>query len=210
MMIGSPASLDNALLALEAGVNYIGNMSQFNWRYPAWPGDDVEQMAEMVKALGVMAAKSAEGAMVHSYLDDGYPAQFKDYCSYVGWAMFERRIVNDCAGASISVSYGGLTHHPVTKAAMILALESIKPHDACNAFYHSNTTALSVETDVNFGVVSLDDLYMMLAQMRSGSYAATMSVSTAPGHSAVTVTPVPFSSSDSDSDSDSTNAFVAA
>ena len=175
-MIGSPASVRNTRHALEAGVNYIGNMSQFNWKYPQWPGDDVEQMAEMVKALGMMAAKSEEGAMVHSYLDDGYPAQFKDYCSYIGWAMFERHIVNDCVGASISVSYGGLTHHPLTKAAMILALEDIKPEGACNAFYHSVTTNYSTEIDLNFGSLAVDDLYIMLAKLETNSAAATSSV----------------------------------
>ena len=45
MMIGSPMSVSNARNALEAGVTYIGNMSQFAWKYPGWPGDDVEQMA---------------------------------------------------------------------------------------------------------------------------------------------------------------------
>lgn len=175
-MIGSPCSVRNTRHALMAGVNYIGNMSQFNWKYPGWPGDDVEQMAEMVKALGMMAAKAEQGAMVHSYLDDGYPAQFKDFCSYIGWAMFERHIVNDCAGARISVSYGGLTHHPLTKAAMILALERIKPDNTCNAFYHSTTTSYASEIDLNFGALALDDLYIMLAGVASGSYAATISV----------------------------------
>lgn len=175
-MIGSPASVRNTMHALKAGVNYIGNMSQFNWKYPSWPGDDVEQMTEMIKALGMMASKTDQGAMVHSYLDDGYPAQFKDYCSYVGWAMFERYIVNDCIGASISVSYGGLTHHPFTKAAMILALESVKPAGACNAFYHSVTTNYSTEIDLNFGSLAIDDLYIMLATLESGSAAATSSV----------------------------------
>ena len=52
MMIGSPASVENARQALEAGVYYIGNMSQFNWKYPGWPGDDVEQMAEWSKLWG--------------------------------------------------------------------------------------------------------------------------------------------------------------
>ena len=42
MMIGSPMSVENARRALEAGVNYIGNMSQFSWKYPAWSGDDVQ------------------------------------------------------------------------------------------------------------------------------------------------------------------------
>ena len=176
MMIGSPASVENTVNALQAGVNYIGNMSQFNWKYPSFPGDDVEQMAEMVKALGLMASKAEFGATVHSYLDDGYPAQFKDFCSYIGWSMFERHIVDDCIGARVSISYGGLTHHPVTKAAMILALETLTPPESCNAFYHSNTTDYSLQTDSNFGIVSLDDLYMMLAQTRSGSFAATMSV----------------------------------
>ncbi|NBO26368.1 MAG: hypothetical protein EBU96_06180, partial [Actinobacteria bacterium] len=50
MMIGSPSSVDNTRRALTAGVNYIGNLSQFAWKYPGWPGDDVEQMSEVVKA----------------------------------------------------------------------------------------------------------------------------------------------------------------
>ena len=37
MMIGSPMSVDNARRALEAGVTYVGNMSQFAWKYPSWP-----------------------------------------------------------------------------------------------------------------------------------------------------------------------------
>ena len=176
MMIGSPASVDNTCRALEAGVNYVGNMSQFNWKYPGWPGDDVEQMAETVEALGVMAAKVEEGAMVHSYLDDGFPAQFRDFCSYIGWAMFERYVVNELVGARLSVSYGGLTRNPVAKAAMILALERVTPQNHMNAFYHSNTTAYSREFDQNFAVLSIDDLYIVLANRRAGGGGATLSV----------------------------------
>ena len=65
-MIGSPMSVGNAVQALEAGVTYIGNMSQFAWKYPGW-GDDAAQMIEMTKALGVMAAQSrrrCHGALV--------------------------------------------------------------------------------------------------------------------------------------------------
>lgn len=176
MMIGSPASVDNTCYAIEAGVNYVGNMSQFNWKYPGWPGDDAEQMTEMVKALGVMASKVDDDAMVHSYLDDGFPAQFKDFSSYVGWAMFERYIVNDLIGARLSVSYGGLTHNPMSKAAMVLALETITPDGHMNAFYHSNTTAYSRDCDKNFAVLAIDDLYMMLANLRAGGGAAVLSV----------------------------------
>ena len=37
MMIGTPMSVANACRAIQAGVNNVGNMSQFNWRYPGWP-----------------------------------------------------------------------------------------------------------------------------------------------------------------------------
>ena len=176
MMIGSPMSLENARRALEAGVNYIGNMSQFSWKYPAWPGDDVQQVAETVKALGLMASKVDDDAMLHSYLDDGYGALFKDYCSYVGWALLERYIINDVIGARVAIAYGGLTHHPATKAAMILALEAIKPAGTFNPFYHGNTTAYSDDTDANFAVLSLDVLYMMLAQLHSRSGTPALAV----------------------------------
>ena len=176
MMIGSPASVDNACRALEAGVNYIGNMSQFSWKYPGWPGSDTEQVTETVKALGVMAAKVNDGAMVHSYLDDGFPAQFNDFCCYVGWAHFERYVVNELIGARLSVSYGGLSHNPVTKAAMVLALERITPEGHMNAFYHGNTTAFSRDLDQNFAALSIDDLYMMLAHRHAGGGAAILTV----------------------------------
>ena len=176
MMIGSPASVANARQALEAGVYYIGNLSQFNWKYPSWPGDDVEQMSEMVKALGLMASKVEDGAMMQSYLEDGFPAQFKDYCSYIGWALFERYLINDVIGGRLSIAYGGLTHNPVSKTAVILALEKIKPEGTYNSFYHCNTTAYSPEVDENFAVLSIDDLYLMLAQMRTGSGAAVLSI----------------------------------
>lgn len=176
MMIGSPMSVSNARNALEAGVNYIGNMSQFAWKYPGWPGDDVEQMGEMVKALGLMASKRDDDAMMQSYLEDGYCAQFKDYCSYIGWALFERYLIDQVVGARLSIAYGGLSHNPVTKAAMVLALEEIKPAETVNSFYHCNTTVYSPEVDENFAVLSVDDLYLMLAQQRSGSGAAILSI----------------------------------
>jgi len=176
MMIGSPASVDNARQALEAGVYYIGNMSQFNWKYPGWPGDDIEQMSEMVKALGLMASKVDDDAMMQSYLEDGYPGQFKDYCSYIGWALFERYLINDVIGGRLSIAYGGLTHDPVSKTAMILALEKIKPEGTFNSFYHCNTTAYSTEVDENFAVLSIDDFYLMLAQLKTKNGAATLSI----------------------------------
>ena len=171
MMIGSPSSLDNTRRALEAGVNYIGNLSQFAWKYPGWPGDDVAQMSEVVKALGLMASKAGEGAVVHSYLDDGFPAQFGDYSSYLGWAKFERYVVEELIGAKLAHAYGGLTHDPITKTIVTMAIESLRPADVCSSFYFGNTTHYTQNIESNYGVLGIDVLYMMLADrhLRAGS-----------------------------------------
>jgi methylmalonyl-CoA mutase cobalamin-binding domain/chain len=176
MMIGSPMSMENARNALVAGVTYIGNMCQFAWKFPSWNGTDVDQVIEVVRALGLMASKSEDGATMQSYLDDGFPAQFRDYCSYVGWAMFERYIVNEVIGARLAISYGGLTHDPVVKTAMSMALESITPAGTCNPFYHCNTTAYTTDLDRNFGTLGVDMLYLLVAQAKMNTGAAVLPI----------------------------------
>lgn len=176
MMIGSPMSVENARNALSVGVTYIGNMSQFNWKYPGWPGTDVDQMVEMTKALGIMAAKHDDDATMQSYLDDGFPAQFSDYCSYLGWAMFERRLVEDVVGARLAISYGGLTHDPVLKSAVTLGLEAITSEGTCNPFYHCNTTAYTADIDRNYATLGVDMLYLAIVQQRLKCGAAILPI----------------------------------
>ena len=176
MMIGSPASVDNTRRALEAGVNYIGNMSQFAWKYQGWPGDDVDQMAEVVKALGLMASKAQAGAVVHSYLDDGFPAQFGDYSSYVGWAKFERYVVEELIGAKLGIAYGGLTHRPVMKMIVAMAIEQTRPADVATSFYYTNTTRYSSIMDQNYAILGVDALHLMLADRHIRGGAAIMPV----------------------------------
>lgn len=173
MMIGSPMSVHNATRALKSGVNYIGNVGQFTWKYPNWRGSEIDQTAETVKALGVMAAKKHDGAVVHDYLDDGYPAQFSDFSSYVGWAMFDRYVIRDLCGANITVSYGGLTQEPALKAALIMALESLKdPTDVPTSFYYTTTTGLTTDIESNYGALGVDTLVIMLTLQRVGGGAA--------------------------------------
>lgn len=176
MMIGSPASVDNTRRALEAGVNYIGNLSQFAWKYQGWPGTDADQMAEVVTALGLMASKSNDGAVVHSYLDDGFPAQFSDYSSYVGWAQFERYVVETVIGAQLGHAYGGLSHDPVTKMAVALAVETHRPATVCSSFYYSNTTRYTTDVERNLGLLAVDLLHLMLADRKARAGAAMMPV----------------------------------
>jgi methylmalonyl-CoA mutase cobalamin-binding subunit len=181
-MIGSPMSVPNTCAALEAGVTYIGNVGQFAWRYPGW-SDEVAQMVEMVKALGIMSTKRGE-AICHTYLDDGFPAQFRDYSSYIGWALFERYIVETLVGARLSIAYGGLTNNPITKTAMIIALERLRPPESINAYYHGTTTAYTSDIERNYGVLGVDTLYSCLAQLHTKNAAA---IQTTPVYEAVRV-----------------------
>ena len=176
MMIGSPMSVPNAVRALQAGVYYVGNMSQFSWNYPAWEGTDAEQMAEMVKALGIMAAKVGEGAVVQSYLDDGYCAQFSDYSSFIGWTLYERYVIEELIGAHLSVTWGGLTHNPLRKAAVTMALEAVKPKGRMNAFYHCDTTHYDKDIQRNYAALSLDMLYLVLTELRLRTGAAVLPI----------------------------------
>ncbi len=176
MMIGSPMSVHNAISALQAGVSYVGNMSQFAWNYPAWEGGDVEQMGEMVKALGIMGAKAGEGAVVQSYLDDGYCAQFSDYSSFIGWTLFERYLVEELIGGRLSVTWGGLTHNPLRKAAVTMALEATKPPGCMNAFYHCDTTHYEKDIQRNYAALSLDMLYLALTELKLKTGAALLPI----------------------------------
>lgn len=176
MMIGSPMSVANTVRALRAGVYYIGNMSQFSWDYPAWDGTDVEQMCEMVKALGIMGAKANQGAVVQSYLDDGFCGQFSDYSSFIGWTLFERYIVEDLIGGRLSASWGGLTHNPIQKSAVTMALEAIKPPDRITAFYHCDTTHFTKDIQRNYAALSIDMLYLVLTEMRLKTGAAVLPI----------------------------------
>ena len=176
MMIGSPMSVHNAMSALSAGVSYVGNMSQLSWNYPSWGGTDVEQMSEMVKALGIMGAKAADGAVVQSYLDDGFCAQFSDYTSFIGWTLFERYVVEELIGSALSVTWGGLTHDPRRKSAVTMALEAIKPAGRYNAFYHCDTTHYDKDIQRNYAALSLDVLYLVLTELRLKTGAAILPI----------------------------------
>ena len=104
MMIGSPASVNNACQALEAGVNYIGNLSQFHWKYPGWPGTDAEQVGETVTALGVMAAVKAAGG-------DLGAQRLRLFCRKAEQALFarvQRELFNDAQIDLIEVRFDGL------------------------------------------------------------------------------------------------------
>lgn len=163
--IGGPGSLDNVVDAIQAGITYIGVLSQYAWRWPYW-NDDIAQTMAVLKAAGVLASKRHQGVCFDSYLEDGYPGVFHDYANYVGWAMLERYVCEDLIGAAYSCSWGGLTSDPVRKAAVTLALHEFRPEKVPAAFLQGDTIGNRLDLEANAAVVSTDVLFMRAVDYR--------------------------------------------
>jgi methylmalonyl-CoA mutase cobalamin-binding subunit len=154
----------NACAAIEAGVSYVGNLSQQAYGYPGW-SSDVEQMANTVTAIAVIAAQRDAGVVLDSYIDDGYCASFHDAATSLGWCLLHRRIAEELIGAAYSPSYGSTFADPTLKAAFGLALDRINTSRVPPSLVHGDTNSLdpsysldrhaaNVTTDVFFTVAN--------------------------------------------------------
>jgi methylmalonyl-CoA mutase cobalamin-binding subunit len=160
--VGSPASAVNAAAAIEAGITYIGNLSQQSYGYPNW-SDDVAQMMNTVLAMGMLAEKKADGVVLDSYIDDGYCASFHDAATSLGWCLFHHYVARDLVGVAHSPSYGSTFSDPLLKAAFGLALDAVNLERIPPSLVHGDTNSLrpddsfdrsaaTVATDVFFTV----------------------------------------------------------
>jgi len=163
--VGSPASVENAIDALQAGITTIGVLSQYSWRWPYWD-DEIGQTMVTLKGAGLLAAFKDEGVVFDSYLEDGYPGVFHDYANYIGWAMVERYISEELIGAAYSPSWGGLTQNPVVKSAVTLALEAVNPDKVPFSYTQGDTIGNTPDFDANMAVLNTDVLFMKMVDMR--------------------------------------------
>lgn len=126
-MIGSPASAENTVMALKAGITTIGNISQyFGWDYAECP-DIHQRTLETVKAIAIMSSHIENGTLIHSNLDDGYGARLGDLGLVLGWALLERYVVEELIGAKIAHSFGDMFFSPEKRLIFLAALKK-----ACN------------------------------------------------------------------------------
>jgi methylmalonyl-CoA mutase cobalamin-binding subunit len=165
-MIGFPASTDNTILALKAGVTTIGNLSQFfAHEVPMWK-DKVATTAETVKAIAIMGALRNKGTMVHSYLEDGFGALFYDCATVAGWAYLERYIVENLLGAKLAHCIGGLTTDPVKRAGWVFALHRIHAPDCVGSMIYGDTLSFTPDFTLNQGVVAEYLVWDIMAQLQ--------------------------------------------
>lgn len=163
-MIGSPASEANTVRALEAGVTSVGNLSQFfSYEYPGWT-DAVSRAAATVRALGIMAVHRAGGAIVHSNLDDGFGALFVDRVSAIGWAILERRLVEDLVGAALTHSFGNLVADPATRVAFLWALDGVHGGETAGSMVVANTL-FTPDRDRNVAILAGSLLFDIIGQL---------------------------------------------
>ena len=118
--IGSPNAVYNTINALRAGNSFNGIITQFAWSFDGCP-DDIHNLCENIKALGIMAAKYDDMAVTDSYMDDGIPAYFLDLASYLAYAKLEKYIVSDLCKSRYAFSYGHYETKIIPKMALWLA-----------------------------------------------------------------------------------------
>ncbi|MBW1994190.1 MAG: hypothetical protein JRI77_07030 [Deltaproteobacteria bacterium] len=164
-MIGFPASVENTIRALQAGVTSIGNLSQFfSHEAPGWR-DHVATTTETVKAIALLGALRRQGTLMHSYLEDGYGALFYDCATIAGWAYLERYIVEDLLGAKLAHCIGGLTSDPIKRAGWVFTLNRIHDHSCLGTMIYGDTISFSENFSTNTGLVGEYLLWDIMAQI---------------------------------------------
>ena len=165
-MIGFPASTNNTVNALTAGVTTIGNLSQFfAHEVPMWH-DRVNTTVETVRAISIMGALRKKGTLMHSYLEDGFGALFCDCATVAGWAYLERYIVEDLLGAKLAHCIGGLTTDPVKRAGWIFALNEIHANHCIGSMFYGDTLSFTADFAINRALVGEYLMWDIMAQLK--------------------------------------------
>jgi len=164
-MIGFPASTTNTIHALSAGVTTIGNLSQFfAHEVPFWKDPQMTAI-ETTRAISILGVLRERGVVLHSYLEDGFGAVFKDCASVAGWAFLERYIVETLLGCKLVHCIGGLTTDPIKRAGWIFALNEIHEKNCMGSMIYGDTISFTQNFAENHAVVSEYLLWDIMAQI---------------------------------------------
>ena len=176
--LGFPNAVYMTINCMKAGCSYQGLFGTFQQVAQGCP-DEVWNMNENIKALGIVAAKYDEKIIVNSNADDSMPAYFSDLVSYLAWAKWERYVVSDLCKARYSFSFGNLTTNLIDKAAVWLAASDTfrKDDQPGIEFLHANTVDhWDHHLHSNYGFQSPEALMMILVERKYKTGAAYTSV----------------------------------
>ena len=99
--------------------------------------------------MTLLAALRERGAMLHSYLEDGYGALFCHCATLAAWAMLERYIVEELIGARLAHCIGGLTRDPVKRTGWVLALHRIHRGEQVGSMIYGDTLSFGPDFERN-------------------------------------------------------------
>ncbi len=168
-MIGQPASVANSVEALRIGCTTIGNLSQFfTFEAPGW-SDTAATATQTCQAIQLLAEFREQGVMLHSYLEDGFGALFRNCASVAAWAMLERYIVEELIGARLAHCIGGLTSDPIKRAGWVLALHEIHQGEQVGSMIYGDTISFGREFEKNRAVTAEYLLWDILVQLHAPS-----------------------------------------
>jgi len=163
--IGSPAAVRNTTNALRVGAGYVGTVSHYYYNYPYWK-DDVAQIVETVKALGIVAEKRKDNIMAQSAMADAMPSQFMDHASIVGYARLEKYVVEELCGANYSLGYGNLTRSVPVKIATWLALyDVLKADHNVISYLNGNTIDATEDFNAHYAIVTAEVIPFVNAEL---------------------------------------------
>lgn len=166
--VGSPNSVENVVNALTAGCPALGTLSQFSWRFPYWD-DDVTQIVETVKSMGIVAGKREEMVEMSSYLGDGIPSAFIDHASMVGYTLVEQYVAEKLCGAAYSMGMGGLMNNIISKCATWLAINEagkLDEESSVIGHFEGNTIDVTEDTAFNYGLVVSDFILFAILERK--------------------------------------------
>lgn len=123
-MIGLPASVENATVALSSGANVLGNLAQFyNYKLP-YLDDDVTMARAAVTAIAMVAEQPREIG-VSSNVDDGFGPLFTDLACSLGLVMVEQHIVEGLLGSRLVTVFGNMFANPFNRVVFQRAVGRI-------------------------------------------------------------------------------------
>lgn len=173
-MIGCPNAIENAKLALQAGVTSLGNVSHyFTYEYP---GIELERERTVNSMLGFGLMGKFDGTIIHSNLDDGYGSQFHDLANLTGWTMIERYLVEELLGASMTFAYGNLFSDPISRIVFNMACDATNVKNTPGTMTFGNTIDYGLDFSKNYGALCNFSLADAICQRHKATGHAVASV----------------------------------
>ncbi len=176
--IGWPNAVQCTINALTAGTSYTGLVSTWHQVAPGCP-DEVWNMNQIIKALGICAAKWDEKVVVNDNMDDSLPAYCTDLVSYLAWAKFVKYITTDLCKCRYSFSFGNLTVDHIHKAAVWLAAHEMFKMDDCPCIgfiYPDTVSPLDHDIHGNYGYLVPEAMLSILLERKYKTGAAFLVV----------------------------------